>query len=663
MTELDRWLDRVHCGDCLDVLRELPDCSVDLCATDPPYALTSGTGAKGGFMGKAWDAALPARAIWAEVLRVLKPGASCFVCAGARQDTLLGMLTDLREVGFDIQHAALSWVYWCVSADTEALTDKGWRAYSELQVGDSLCTMNVQTGKLEYQPCQAVNAKHYSGPMVRIRGRATDQLLTPNHRVVVKWRRHSGCRYWTDENWSVVEAKDITPHAGVSFPIAAELDGSLDMDPDFAALLGWVITEGHYQSDCGAVNIYQSSTNEKHVQTIRQLLRDLGIQHSEYQGERTYKGKPYVAYQWYINGEWAERIKRWLPDKKPCRELLMLNRSALERMIEACIDGDGCRGDHEVSFYQKDPEILDWFRIACLHLGIGTSRPNSKDGVNLRSPNYQLQTRHIQGSNVAPEQYDGVVWCPSTPNGTFVARRNGYIFITGNSGFPKSTDVGKDIDKAAFLAWVKAQPLTVLSKCPWEHKHEEFRQREPSVECPECRRRVWALQSGYSNEITRADIAKAASAAVNGAYSTHEVSEGRQRQCKHGPNEVTRPWEVESGSGTGTRLLAALQARFGDAPGVRQKVGEYMAPRQVERGTFRSEWTESIGGDSTGAFCASDGLAKHSTSPATPEAVQWDGWHSGSCPLKPMTEHILWVTKPAESGPARGNVLKWGVGL
>jgi site-specific DNA-methyltransferase (adenine-specific) len=35
------------------------------------------------------------------------------------------------------------------------------------------------------------------------------------------------------------------------------------------------------------------------------------------------------------------------------------------------------------------------------------------------------------------------------PTGAFVARRNGKAFITGNSGFPKSLDVSKAIDKAA----------------------------------------------------------------------------------------------------------------------------------------------------------------------------------------------------------------------
>ena len=38
----------VYHGDCLDVMRELPDCSVDAVVTDPPYGLE--------FMGREWDA-------------------------------------------------------------------------------------------------------------------------------------------------------------------------------------------------------------------------------------------------------------------------------------------------------------------------------------------------------------------------------------------------------------------------------------------------------------------------------------------------------------------------------------------------------------------------------------------------------------------------------
>lgn len=41
------------------------------------------------------------------------------------------------------------------------------------------------------------------------------------------------------------------------------------------------------------------------------------------------------------------------------------------------------------------------------------------------------------------------MWCPTVSSGAFVARRNGQIFITGNSGFPKSHDISKALDREA----------------------------------------------------------------------------------------------------------------------------------------------------------------------------------------------------------------------
>ena len=42
---------RIITGDCVDVLRSMPDRSVDAIVTDPPYGI--------GFMGREWDQALP----------------------------------------------------------------------------------------------------------------------------------------------------------------------------------------------------------------------------------------------------------------------------------------------------------------------------------------------------------------------------------------------------------------------------------------------------------------------------------------------------------------------------------------------------------------------------------------------------------------------------
>jgi len=52
-------------------------------------------------------------------------------------------------------------------------------------------------------------------------------------------------------------------------------------------------------------------------------------------------------------------------------------------------------------------------------------------------------------ARVTPVHYTGTVWCVKVPTGAFVARRNGRVFVTGNSGFPKSANVSKMIDKAA----------------------------------------------------------------------------------------------------------------------------------------------------------------------------------------------------------------------
>jgi len=87
-------------GDCLDRLRELPDCSVDACVTDPPYGLS--------FMGKAWDYDVPSAEVWREVLRVLKPGGHLLAFAGTR--TQHRMAVQIEDAGFEIRDM-IAWVY------------------------------------------------------------------------------------------------------------------------------------------------------------------------------------------------------------------------------------------------------------------------------------------------------------------------------------------------------------------------------------------------------------------------------------------------------------------------------------------------------------------------------------------------------------------------
>jgi site-specific DNA-methyltransferase (adenine-specific) len=126
----------LHAGDCLAVVKTLADASIDACVTDPPYALvsivkrfgktsqgddtqTSDRSRKGadgyarlakGFMGKEWDNGATAFAVefWAEIFRVLKPGAHVVAFGGTR--TYHRMACAIEDAGFEIRDQ-IAWLY------------------------------------------------------------------------------------------------------------------------------------------------------------------------------------------------------------------------------------------------------------------------------------------------------------------------------------------------------------------------------------------------------------------------------------------------------------------------------------------------------------------------------------------------------------------------
>ena len=111
-------------GDCLETLRAMPDASVDSVVTDPPYGLGKEPKARdvlrawldgeefkpggAGFMGKSWDAFVPSPLIWAECLRVLKPGGNLVAFAGSR--TYDWIVMGVRLAGFEVRDQ-LFWMY------------------------------------------------------------------------------------------------------------------------------------------------------------------------------------------------------------------------------------------------------------------------------------------------------------------------------------------------------------------------------------------------------------------------------------------------------------------------------------------------------------------------------------------------------------------------
>jgi len=118
----------VHHGDCLEVMRSMPDASIDAVVTDPPYHLTTGKrGGSGpasicldtpagrarigtGFMGKAWDGGDIAHRpeVWAEAIRLCKPGAHLLAFGGTR--TYHRLVCAVEDAGWEIRDQ-IGWAF------------------------------------------------------------------------------------------------------------------------------------------------------------------------------------------------------------------------------------------------------------------------------------------------------------------------------------------------------------------------------------------------------------------------------------------------------------------------------------------------------------------------------------------------------------------------
>jgi len=70
----------LYCGDCLELMKAIPDRSVDMVMCDLPYGTTR----------NKWDSAIPLEPLWLEYRRLCKPNAAIVLTAQTPFDKILG---------------------------------------------------------------------------------------------------------------------------------------------------------------------------------------------------------------------------------------------------------------------------------------------------------------------------------------------------------------------------------------------------------------------------------------------------------------------------------------------------------------------------------------------------------------------------------------------
>ena len=426
-------------ADCIEHMNTMPPDSVDSIVTDPPYHLTSivkrfgkegsapaqfGTDgayarASRGFMGKEWDGGDIAfrTEVWEAALRVAKPGAYLLAFGGTR--TFHRMAVAIEDAGWEIRDTVM-WVYGCLSEDTEILTSNGWERF-HISTNDGtimdkeILVYDIQNDVYKWE--RPKRWTHYSvqqDTAYRIQSDYTDQIVSRGHRCLVE--RGGKLTFVAADELASLEYMPTLPNDFCRIPEAYEYL----LQPEMQRVLSG---EG-----LGNARAQRAGGLDGHEQ-FKLSGEDERPEQSSVEG-------------------WSNLLQAQGQVCRPVNQVCEMPA----RVHSNGPQGWVCDGASAQSGASNGTGVVA--------LGSGASRQSQRHGQSSREfkPVYierrpqETRTRTSYRTSLAsitPIEYTGLIFCPTVSTGAFVARRNGKIFITGNSGFPKSHNVGKGIDKAA----------------------------------------------------------------------------------------------------------------------------------------------------------------------------------------------------------------------
>lgn len=149
-----------------------------------------------------------------------------------------------------------------------------------------------------------------------------------------------------------------------------------------------------------------------------------------------------------LNSAAAEVLLEHAPGRVVTLEFVQrLTAAQLELFIDTAVRGDGHVTKYgSPTFGQKDPAMRDAFELACILSGRSVNRYEAT-GLGASANGPRLKTQHVvsstnrsltfapRGRSFEQSNYTGAIWCPTTPNGTWLAEDNGHVFFTGNSAW------------------------------------------------------------------------------------------------------------------------------------------------------------------------------------------------------------------------------------
>lgn len=349
----------------------------------------------------------------------------------------------------------------CVDYNTEILTLGGWKSCNEVRVGDTILSYNMDKQVVELDNVRSVFNYPGTTPVVRFKSQSFDAVSTENHRWVCRGHNSSSV---------FVETSHIEQLKWPDYPIIRVADNNMPDNGNLSdgqlQLIGWLMTDGSYYKPGRPyhMNLCQSTKRPKGQKVYQHMvdtLSKLGYTYSDSCNDDNY----HTIY--VFKNEFFEWVRNTFPDRVLTFSFVStLSQHQALVLMQSMMEGDGWGTNLVSSFTCGTVQKRDVFQYLCFKAGYCTNSytyddtnrksygnvTNKSGYIQSTKPHYvvkvlKYKVAQIYDSNKSRETCDGV-WCVSTGNGTWVARRDGKVFITGNSEVQGSA---ADMTKIALL--------------------------------------------------------------------------------------------------------------------------------------------------------------------------------------------------------------------
>lgn len=342
----------------------------------------------------------------------------------------------------------------CVDEETEALTTDGWRRYDQLYNGQLILTKNCNTGILEWQPVENINIyPDYQGDLYSFEGKTFSALTNGKHRWLCNYDSKPGSKAEFLTTEELYNSKIVRP-----IHRTGEYNGNRKkvLDDDLVYLLGIILTDGHlrYYGDKTKPRYGKpwyaliTQSKEKNIPLIQSAIDKLD-------NRFTYIHKVYgKKHVWKFNKDFADYLDTIIPNKKLNMSLIhSLTKSQIRLLLDGMILGDGCK--HGTRILTSSIEQANLIQVLVVmagyysnilindNRGIHISNKIKRGKIITKNISYLVtigeskyfhhrSTRGINHIKKLSNQKQ-LIWCPTVKNGTWVCRRKGKTYITGNS--------------------------------------------------------------------------------------------------------------------------------------------------------------------------------------------------------------------------------------